>query len=333
MNAKQRVLGRIRGEATDRMPNLCILMFLAAKEIGVTYGEYVRDYRHLVAGNLKAIPKYGIDAVSTISDPMREGSDLGMELEYPPDGVPRPKHGYLVNDAADLAKLQPITSGPRMEDRVRGVAALKAEVGDDYPIIGWVEGAFAQAADIRGINDFLVDTLIEPEFVTDLLEFTLAVEIAFAKAQIEAGADIIGVGDAITSVAGPDAYAQFALPYERKLLRAIKDFGAATKLHICGNTAPFMDQLPVDLVDILDVDWMVPLDQMSARYGEQTVVSGNYDPVQVLLQGSPADVRAAVTACAAQAGPHGASAGGCEVPVDTPEENLLAVTETLAALA
>jgi len=52
MNSKERVYARINNRPVDRIPNLNILMFFAAKEIGVPYSEYCQDYRKLVQGNI-----------------------------------------------------------------------------------------------------------------------------------------------------------------------------------------------------------------------------------------------------------------------------------------
>jgi MtaA/CmuA family methyltransferase len=306
-------------------------MFLAAREIGVSYAEYCRDYRKLAHGNIVSMQKYGIDAVSTISDPMREGADMGMELEYPEDGVPRRAKDYLIKEKSDLLKVKPVPveKGRRMTDRVLGTELLRKEAGHDFPVIGWVEGAFAQAADIRGVSEFLMDMYDDPAFAVDLLEVCLEQEILFARAQIQAGADIIGVGDALASVAGPHAYRELALPYEIRLLTAIREAGALTKLHICGNTAPFLELLPSSLCDIIDVDWMVPLERVGALYGDAVCVNGNYDPVAVLLQGNVEEIRDAVRQCIRTGGVKYTCSAGCEVPRDTPPENLMAVHEVL----
>ncbi|MDR3262407.1 MAG: uroporphyrinogen decarboxylase family protein [Tannerella sp.] len=335
MNSKERVLARIHNQPVDRIPNLNILMFLAAKEIGVSYAEYCQDYRKLAHGNIVSMQKYGIDAVSTISDPMRESADLGMEMEYPEDGVPRRAKEYLIKEKSDLLKVKPVPveKGRRMTDRVLGTELLKKEVGNDFPVIGWVEGAFAQAADIRGISEFLMDIYDDPPFVVELLELCLEQEILFAKAQIDAGADIIGVGDAIASVAGPFAYKDLALQYEVRLLKAIKDAGALSKLHICGNITPFLELLPVQYCDIIDIDWMVSLEKAGELYGDVACVNGNYDPVAVLLQGNVQGIKDAVKQCVQVGGAKYTSSAGCEVPKYTPPENLMAVYDALQELA
>jgi uroporphyrinogen decarboxylase len=330
MNSKERVLARINNQPVDRIPNLNILMFFAAKEIGVSYAEYCQDYRKLVEGNIVCMKKYGIDAVSTISDPMRECADMGMDVVFPVDGVPHEKQ-LLLQDKSHLLKVKPVAveNGRRMTDRVLGTELLKKEVGNEFPIIGWIEGCFAMSADLRGVNNFMMDIYEDREFVVDLLEICLEQATLFAKAQIEAGADIIGVGDAIASVAGPYAYEDLALQYEERLLKAIKDAGGLTKLHICGQITPFLEQLPVQYCDMVDIDWMVDLKKAAELYGDITCLNGNYDPVSVLLQGSVQTVKNEVIRCIKEGGVKHTSSGGCEVPKFTPQENLMAVYEAL----
>lgn len=333
MNQKERLLGRLAGKPTDRIPNLNIIMQLGAKERGVPYAEYCRDFRLLCEGNIICAEKYHLDCVTVMSDPMRETSAFGADIVFPENGVPYSRKP-LLQEAEDLLKLKVTdpSASERMSQSVKAIEMYKRELGDEVPVIGWVEGCMAEAADLRGVNELLMDLVLDEQFVTDLMDICLEQGIRYAKAQIEAGADFIGVGDAIASVAGPVYYRRFALPYERKLLSAIRGMGARTKLHICGNTAPFMEDLPAGCCDILDVDWMVPLDRMAALYGETCTLSGNYDPVAVLLQGTHETVAQAVKMCAGIGGPKYVSAAGCEVPGQTPEANLLAVYETLQDL-
>jgi uroporphyrinogen decarboxylase len=333
MNAKERMFARLNGKHVDRIPNLNIIMQLAARELGVPYSAYCQDYRLLCEGNILCAQKYHLDCVTIMSDPMKEASAFGAKVVFPHDDVPYAKTNLLENEE-DLLKLK--TRDPseseRMSQSVLSVEMYKRELGDDMPVIGWVEGCMAEAADLRGVNEFLMDLVSNEEFVTDLLDICLEQGIRYAKAQIEAGADIIGVGDAIASVAGPACYRKFALPYETKLLTAIREMGAKTKLHICGNVTPFLKDLPADCCDILDLDWMVPLDEAAELHGRTCALSGNYNPVTVLLQGSAQTVSEAVISCADVGGPRYMSAAGCEVPKLTPEGNLLAVYDTLCRM-
>lgn len=333
MNSKERVFLKLAGKETDRLPNLNILMQFAAREIGATYFEFCRDHEKLVKGNIVCAEKYGIDCVTTMSDPMREGADLGMDVIMPEDDVPYARK-VLILDKADLLPLKPRASqeGTRKHETIEAIRMYKKELGNEYPVVGWVEGCFAQAADLRGVNEFLFDLMDDVEFSKDLLDFCLEQELLYAREQIEAGADIVGLGDAIASVAGPKLYRELARDYEMKILKAIREMGAKTKLHICGDIGPFLEDIPAEYCDIVDVDWMVDLKEAVRILGGKTCVSGNYDPVAVMLQGTTEEIDNAVRVCAGIGGKHYISAAGCEVPKFTPVENLMQVKKTIAEL-
>ena len=55
------------------------------------------------------------------------------------------------------------------------------------------------------------------------------------------------------------------------------------------------------------------------------VLLGNIDPVGVLRDGNPASITKAISECHLQAGPRYIVGAGCEVPRDTPAENLKAL--------
>lgn len=333
MNAKKRVFSVLEGKRPDRIPNLNIIMQFAAREIGAGYSKYCKDHKTLVEGNIVCAERYGLDCVTTMSDPMREASAFGAKIEFPEDSVPYAPRNLIVDEkqVLDLKPTRPCDS-ERMTQSVMAIERYKKSLGDDMTVIGWVEGCIAEAADLRGVNELLMDLVDNEGFVSDLMDVCLEQAVWFAKAQIEAGADIIGVGDAIASVAGPLYYQKFALPYEIKLLSAIRSMGAKTKLHICGNVTPFLEHLPAQYCDIIDLDWMVPFGRAAALLGDQCALSGNYDPVAILLQGTPSTVRDAVIDCSHAGVSRYISAAGCEVPNATPTENLLAVLETLKSL-
>lgn len=82
--------------------------------------------------------------------------------------------------------------------------------------------------------------------------------------------------------------------------------------------------------DLIDLDWMVDLATAKRLLqGRHTVLCGNYDPVAVLLQGTPGKIAHAVNAYADTVPDYYISSAGCEVPRDTPAENLLAVADAL----
>ena len=115
-----------------------------------------------------------------------------------------------------------------------------AKAGDQYPVIGWVEGVLAELADLRGVNELLEDLADEAEYLEEAMTRLLEGQCRFAKAQVDAGADFIGVGNAVASLVGPALYAEYAMPWDKRLVSYIHGLGAKVKLHICGNTGPLL---------------------------------------------------------------------------------------------
>ena len=331
MTSLERVNARLKGKPVDKIPNLNIVMALAAKCAGVSYREYVTDYRKLVEGNLRCIEKFGIDAVCAISDPVRETAAFGANIVFPENAVPY-SDPHLLSDPLDLSLLKifdPLES-PRTLDRVKGVEMLKREVGTDYPVIGWVEGVLAEVADLYGVNNLMVTLMDEEPALLELMDIVFRQQCRFAKVQIDAGADIIGVGNAVASLVGPSLYEEYALKYDKELTEYIHQCGARVKLHICGNITPLLELITQIKPDILDLDWMVDMGKAVKIFADEpTSICGNVDPVTVLLQGNPDKVRDEVEKCIAQSDETTLIAAGCEVPADTPEANLLLMDSLL----
>ncbi|MDR0878767.1 MAG: uroporphyrinogen decarboxylase family protein [Treponema sp.] len=331
MTSLERLNARLAGKAVDKIPNMNLLMAIVAREAGVSYGRYVQDYRKLVEGNLICAEKYGLDSVCAVSDPMREAAAYGERLVIPEDGVPYAEIP-LITDDFDLSMVQrfdPLES-ERTLDRVRACELLRRKVGNAYPVIGWVEGCLAEAADLRGINELMMDLATGEEYLPELLSIVLEQQKRFAKAQIDAGADFIGVGNAVASLIGPELYEQYGMAADREMVEYIHRCGARVKLHICGNINALLELLVRVAPDIMDIDWMVDFGRAARVFaGTKTAASGNFDPVAVMMQGSPARVEAAVRDCIAAGTNTSLIAGGCEIPAATPEENLLLMDRLL----
>lgn len=307
-----------------------ITMMFAAAEIRASYRDYATDHRVLVEAQLRTAEKYGFDYVSVISDPAREVADLGGKVVYFDDQPPA-----LVETEARLAVKENLAGlrapdphgGGRMTDRVQGVALFKERVRGERLIEGWIEGPCAEAADLRGINTLMTDFFDDPKFITDLFEFVIDLELGFAKAQVEAGADLIGVGDAAASLVGPQLYEEYVWPYQKRLIDGLHALGTKVRLHICGNTRRILAGMGRLGCEIVDLDYPSPIADGRAAMGAEQILLGNLNPVLVLRDGTADGVASAVAECHRQAGSRYIVGAGCEIPRDTPPANVLALTE------
>jgi len=233
----------------------------------------------------------------------------------------------LLGDKKKLAhlKMPDPLGGGRMHNGIKALALFKEKTGREKIIEGWVEGPLAEAADLRGINTVMTDFFDDPGFVRDLFEFVLQMELNFAREQVKAGADVIGIGDAAASLVGPGIYEEFVRPFEQRLVSGIQEFGARVRLHICGNTRKILYGMGKLGCEIVDLDSLAPISEAREQMGVGQVLLGNLIPVKVLLNGTPQLVATAIAECHRQAGSRFIVGAGCEVPRDTPRDNLLAL--------
>lgn len=332
MNSLERIRGVLQSQAVDRTPNFDIMMGFGPDYIGKSMASYYQDYRVLCAANLAVQADFQLDIVQAISDPYREAADAGLKVEFPEDDLPLNKEPLLI-EPGSLGKLKfpAPAEGRRMSDRLEAIGYFREQVGGEVPVMGWVEGALAEAADLRGVVNLMIDLVERPDWVVELLEICVEAEIAFARAQVAAGADIIGLGDAIASQISPGMYRTFGLPYEQRIFAAVKEMNAIPRLHICGNTTRLLPDMARSGAEIFDIDWMVDLHRASETL--PGVVCGNLDPVAVFLQGTPEQVQSGIYANAKASAPRWVSGGGCEIPRRTPHANLNAQTQALIVLS
>jgi len=330
MNGRERILALLDGRPVDRLPFMAITMMFACNRIGAKYRDYCADHRVLVEGQLRTVEEFGLDYVNTMSDPAREAADCGAKVEFfNNQPVAIVEDQALLAEKTKLAhlKIPDPLGGGRMHNGIKALALYQQKVGGQRLIEGWIEGPIAEAADLRGINTLMLDFYDDPKFVRDLFDFVLEMELRFAKAQVEAGAESIGIGDAAASLVGPQIYEEFVWPYEKKMVDAIHAMGARVRLHICGSIRRILDGIGKLGCDIVDVDSLVTLSECREKMGAKQILLGNLNPVTIMRDGSVDDVAQTIAECHRQAGQRFIVGAGCEIPGDTPPDNFRALAQ------
>ena len=330
MSSRERVFNLLEGKGVDHLSVMPITMQFASDAVGRKYHDYATDYKVMVEGQIKVAEEFEFDHVSVISDPAREAADCGAKIIYSEDSPPAiDNNNALLADKSKLVSLKipsPLGGG-RMHDRVKGVELFKKKVGRDKIIEGWIEGPCAEAADLRGINTLMTDFYDDSAFVRDLFEFVIEMELGFAKAQVEAGVDVMGLGDAAASLVGPAIYEEFIWPYEKKLVDGVHELGAAVRLHICGDTRGILEGIGKLGCEIVDLDYPVPVSEARDKMGQGQILLGNLDPVSVVRDSSPEQIYKAVEKCHNEAGGNFIVGAGCEITRDTAAEILRVLTD------
>ena len=321
----------VRGEKVDIVPRIPVLMHFGADYLGVSYAEFASCAEVMFEVNRKLVEDFGFDQLDIMSDPFRETSAYGGNITYMETTIP--KCSSPLKDSKDIGLLlagDPYTSA-RLKAAVDCVG-LYREFGDKvYSITGWVEGPAAEAADLRGVEQFLLDLMDDEAFSSALMDRCIDGAIAYARAQVEAGCDTIGIGDSIASQISAGMYERLVFGYEKRLVDAIHEMGVLVRLHICGNINHLLPPIAELGIDIIDCDWQVDMELARRLLGSQVTLTGNIDPVENVMRSEPKRIREELMEIYKKVGnPYFVNAG-CEVPVGTPLENLRALCEPIEA--
>ena len=303
-----------------------ILMHFIARYAGGNYARFASDHRFLVEANLRALDDFDIDMVGLISDPYRETNAFGARIEYIPEGVPRCLDLIIKNetDVRDLVRPD-VYKCERTFDRIQGAALLSKKTNGEVPVIGWIEGPMAEACDLAGISQFLMMTMMDPDTANLLLDKCVLMAKDFAKAQIDAGCDIIGMGDAICSQIDPFTYETFVKERHREIISYIHEYGAKVKMHICGDITHLLSPMKDLGIDILDIDWQIDPQLAFEVMGPDVIRCGNIDPRYVMDKNPDEIFTTCKLLCDKEKGRKFILSAGCEIIVTTPHENLLAM--------
>ncbi len=327
---RQRTLDFIAGKEVDRLPFHPIIMRWAAEYGGVKYRDFCLRPECKCAAAIKCAEDFDMDWVTVMSDPFTEAEAFGLKIEYPEDSLPEDCGGHP-ESAAAAAELKPYKTADsrRTMGRVQEIEEFKRLTGDQYFIVGWVEGPMAEYADLRGAGNASLDLFDDPESVHKAMDVIVEAALGFMTCQIEAGADCIGVGDAFASQIGRDLYMEFVFEREKVMIEHIQSKGALAKLHICGNTSAILPDMIKTGADIIDVDHLVPsMTEFAGLLGPKQVFCGKADPVSVIKDGDAQRIAAAVAQDVSDSNGRCIVSAGCEIPPGTSPENMRAFQRT-----
>ncbi len=327
MNKKQLFESLItEGKSSEKVLFRPILMQFAAEFIGKNYGQFASDYRVLVDANLACMEEFDTDMVGVISDPYRETSAFGARVQYVADGVPRCLDTLIKNlDDVKNLKRPDVTKAERTLDRIKAGELLVKKTNGHVPVIGWVEGPLAEACDLTGMENMLIQLMMDPTFCNLLLDKCLQTGKDFAKAQLEVGCDIIGIGDAVCSQIDAYTYDTYVKERHRELISYIHDLGGKVKLHICGDTNHLLPSYSEHKIDMLDLDFQVDIDHARSILGPEIILCGNINPTEIIDKSPDELKKACIELVEKHKNERFILSAGCEISPLTPPKNLQAM--------
>lgn len=247
--------------------------------------------------------------------------------------------GGSLRDCESIAEVDAFPwPDPQYFDFAGNVAQLRA-AGDRYRCGGMWSPFFHIVADFLGMENYFVRMYTHPEVVHAVTRHVVDVLLAgnrllFAQAGNEVDAFFFGndFGTQLDLLISPAMFREFVAPYFRELVHAAKDYGRQVILHSCGAISRVIPDLLA-----MGVDALHPLQALAAgmeserlgrEYGGRLAFIGAVDTQELLVHGTPADVRAEVRRLKRALGPRFVVSPSHEAVLpNVPPANLVAMAE------
>ncbi len=274
------------------------------------------------------------DFVKPVLDSQVPLKDLGMTVKFPEDdygSVP----GHIVETAEDLDKLHVFDPDNASEcpgfTKIREALSITADIlPEDLHICGLSWGPITTAGYLMGAENMMFATLVDPDIVKAAVAKSAEIVSVMEQAMIESGATLMWMADPTSSedLISPDMFDEYSRDAIKKVIDDVRRMSDVPNfVHICGNTLETLERLKATGADCLSFDHAVDPAKARAAAGKDIALMGNVDPVKLIMSGTPDQVRDRSYAIIDAAGQEGGLilAPGCETPISSPFENVLAM--------
>lgn len=210
--------------------------------------------------------------------------------------------------------------------------------GDRYFIMIEGESLYDRCWALRGIEDFMVDLMIDEEASRYLIENNYRFFCEYTRMILEKAngqVDAIGVyndlGNQLSMMISPELYRKYFKKYQRDFVRMVKSYGVKVFYHSCGHITEILEDLIEIGVDILDPLQFKALritpPQLREICKDRITLHGGLDTQELLVRGTPAQVRESARELKRDLGRHGQYILGCShlLQVDVPLQNIEAI--------
>lgn len=298
-------------------------------EVGATFPEAHLNAEEMFKLALAGHTVLGFDNVMPLFSVWHESAALGCQVDWGNNGRMPDGHPLYSSIDEPISIPADFLKEPACAVPLKALELLKREVGNEAAVVGKVFGPWTLGYHVFGVQEFLMSTLLKPDRVKTVIHELLEVTIAFAEAQIEAGADALTLADHCTrDLCSPKAYRIFLAEIHQELHERIR---CPLILHICGDTSDRLNYIRETGVECFHFDSKVPAALARKLAGESMALMGGTSNIDVVLMGTPESIEADISNNLRSGidiiGPE------CAVPLDAPCENLkmiAAVTKRLS---
>lgn len=333
LTPKERLKAIFEGRETDRPACICpggMMNMITADlmdQIQVFLPEAHHDARQM-AELAKAVyeqgcfENYGVPFCMTVeAEEMGAKVDMGTKV-YEPHVIE-----YVMDSVSDYEKLTPVDVTRGRAKVVTDAIRILKEETSGVPIVGNLTGPVSTASSVMEPVNFYKELRKKNKEAHAYMEFITDQLIAFGRAQIEAGADVIAISDpsGTGEILGPKFFKEFAVTYLNKLLDGLKKEKIGTIVHICGQMHSVYKEINEVHSDVLSFDSVVPMKEARANLRDR-VLMGNVSTYAIEF-GDPDRVKMLTESC--RRGGSDIISPACGLGMKSPLTNVQAILKSL----
>ncbi len=292
---------------------------------------------------LQPIDILGVDAAILFSDILIPCEAMGQGLAFEENRGPI--LGPPIRDKETVDKLFVPDPEETMGFVMDTIRLLRKELAGRVPLIGFAGAPLTTATYMieGGTSKNFLNTkrmIFEaPDLYKTLMDKITATITEYLKAQISAGAQAVQIFDTWGGIFSPADFREHVLPYVKRIISDLKKWMKDTNIdqvpviYFVGETAGLIEEIKTCGADVYGVDWRISLDEAIKRFGRDTVIQGNMDPLSMFLPKEKIEERVKdVLSRGASAKGHIFNLGHGVVPQTSPE-NVIALVEMVHRLS
>jgi len=201
------------------------------------------------------------------------------------------------------------------------------------PVLGSIIGPFSLAGRLFGLSEILELSITEPETLEKLLEKVTAFLIQYTQAFRMANAAGVIMAEPASGLLSPKGLSRFSSKFINQISLQTSPSNFSIVYHNCGAKNVHLDMILEAGLEIYHFSTPMDILEALSKVDENIILSGNLDPTNIFLTGTPELVREKTNEMMqlTMDYPNYVISSGCDIPPQTPIENLDAFFETVRA--
>ncbi|MBU0716695.1 MAG: uroporphyrinogen decarboxylase, partial [Planctomycetes bacterium] len=248
--------------------------------------------------------RFGVDAIIFFQDILTPLAPMGAPFVFRPGPVLEKP----IRSASDIAALKRFDPSRELRFVYDIIRSVRSSLAGELPLLGFAGAPltlafFLIAGRSPGLDPAAARALMTSDAGTfhRLLDLLAEVTIDYLQYQIDAGADAVQLFESTADLLSPEEYAEFAHPYQVKVLSALAGRVPAI---LFAKDQPNVDLMVESGADVLSISAIANLAEAKQQYGNRVAFQGNVDN-RLLAEGTLDQIDEAVLTCLTAGGHQG----------------------------